>query len=243
VNAVQFSRRLTVIGALALVLVLVIAGSAYAGSTDISNNLANDWTGFVTVSDTQWLAQAFTTTLNNYIVTEVRLRLCTQDQELTGTYAVKIYSVESGLPKTATVNITTTGSISALGECDSSGGSVVQFPVPSGTLSKNTEYYLVVLANGTDTLSWAFTDDPSGTGFPSNYTSSSNGNTGWSAPSTAEGQQQMQIVASGPTAVTLRSFAASAPAGDGWAARRTEAPGVLQAVYDALSWLGIGARR
>jgi hypothetical protein len=165
-------------------LTLTPAASVQASVVTLADNTGNTEfnTAFTTNSD--WQAQAFTTTATAYTITDVAL-LLSNSTATTGTFDLSIYDSAGadGSPgaKVAAVrtaiDATTIGLTTAL--YDVSGLSI--------SLSPNTQYYLAVTAtalkeSATYGIEWSYTDAITSTGFPSAYSSSPDGGGKWTAP-------------------------------------------------------------
>jgi len=171
------------------VLVLTSWTPCKAVDVIIADNLGNTNTGSRTVTNSTWRSQQFTTTAGGYVVSKVVLPLYRSAVAMTGNYDVAIYSVSAGLPGSQVYSVSTLASSLSTTTANQT------FNV-SWALSPNTSYYLVVKGNGLSggDVRWDFTEDTSGTGFPSTYARTLNSGGLWNNTSLFD-PQLMQITA------------------------------------------------
>jgi hypothetical protein len=202
-----FPRRF-IFTALGILLTLGVVSIAFAATVDLSNNLSVLRYYYIGTGNTNWNAQAFTTTATNYAITDVKLPLCKHTDNSVGHVVLAIYSINaSSKPNAPVATVSSSVNIDSFTRTLGVPCPVVDFPVsPSVVLAPSTEYYLVAYADNVSQFDWDFTDKTTGTGFPSKYTASDDGGQTWDVPDLTY-PQQMQIVASdAPTAVTLAAF-------------------------------------
>jgi hypothetical protein len=148
--------------------------------------------------DTDWLAQSFTTTATDYILSSVTALIGNSNQAITGNYIFSIYD-DSGSGGVPGVNLgdILSNPVASL-TLSSSPITTTASPLPL-TLSPNTTYFLVLHTSGVnDTLDWYTASNGSGTGFPTNFTSSSDGGASWNTVDNTGPDQMMQILATAP---------------------------------------------
>ena len=188
-----------------LALTLALAVSAQASLVTLADNIGNTEfnTAFTTNSD--WQAQAFTTTATAYTITDVAL-LLSNFTATTGSFDLSIYDSTGtdGSPGAKVADVRT--GIDAI----TIGLTTALYDVPglSISLSPGTQYYLAVTATTlsedvTYGIEWSYTEATTGTGFPSAYSFSNNGGASWiNLPdNTFTNPSMMRIQASDPTAV------------------------------------------
>jgi len=188
--------------------ILGLAGSSQAADI-LADNLGNTLGGDVTITDSTWSAQAFTTTLTGFVIDSITLNM-TRDGSTTGTVELYIYELDVN-NKPASLPLTFVGSKDIATELSTSPGNV-DFPGLSITLDASTTYYLVMrgssVADGT--ARWSYTDDETGTGFPSYYARSIDTGATWLGP-LLDSPQIMKITAvPEPSTITLSAFGAIA---------------------------------
>lgn len=152
---------------------LLLVGLFFASMTpesqgvDLFDNLNQPSTGWCAVTNTQWEAQAFTTTSDGFILSEVSLRFW-NNSGTTGGYQIQIWDATGtgGQPGAQVGSAIHTGLAQNLSTVD---GSVLTVSNLNVTLSANTTYY--VLARGT-----SLSDVTIGTTVPGYIT--------WNTPST-----------------------------------------------------------
>jgi len=214
------SRNAAVLaGSLAALALGVAVPQAHAAATLVDNLSATPSgnNGFGGSSDTQWLAQSFTTTATDYILSSVTALIGNSNQATTGNYIFSIYD-DSGSGGVPGVNLgdILSNPVTSL-TTSSSPITTTASPLPL-TLSPNKTYFLVLHTFGADdTLDWYSANNGSGTGFPTNYTISSNGGANWNTVDNTGPDQIMQILATAPppvpTPAPLPIFGAAAAFG------------------------------
>jgi hypothetical protein len=174
---------------------LALASPVRAIQEDISNNLGNDYSFSEAIDDVTAHAQAFMTTDDNVVVTQVELPLWKLGN-VEGTYTVEIYTVSGNKPGAVYRTVAANVSANTLptGSFDGSTAPVL-FDNLFLPLAASTSYYLVVRGTALDSpIWWDYTSLPTGIGFPSNYSYRDSGNPNWYEP-TQDSFMQMRIAA------------------------------------------------
>ena len=205
-------------GSLAALALGVAAPQATSAATLVDNLSASTLgtSPFGGPGDTDWLAQSFTTTATDYILSSVTALIGNSNPATTGNYIFSIYdgSGPGGVPGVNLGDILS-NSVTGIPTLATSIQATAS-PLPL-TLSPNTNYFLVLRTSGAnDALEWYSATNGSGTGFPTNFTSSSNGGTSWNAIDNTGPDQMMQILATSPpppTPAPLSIFGAAAAFG------------------------------
>jgi hypothetical protein len=178
-----------------LMLFMGLATTAFAAPVDLANNLANYTIASSNVSNSQWMAQAFTTTATNTRVTSVVMALCS-GPGVAGTYIVEIWNATGagGRPGSKVADVAANADAASLPSDSSCSASAKTFSGLSIQLAPSTIYYLVARpgAGMLGSLWWHITFNTSGTGFPSNQSYALGGV--WAAPYTTA-PVIMQVVA------------------------------------------------
>lgn len=189
-----------VAGAFTALAMAVVTPQGHAAT--LSDNLSSVSTNTQTfgspsgTGDTEWLAQAFTTTATDYILTSVSAIISNQNSGTTGNYIFSIFDTGSGGVPGVNLGDILTNPISGLGGTASTISTTTS---PVLALSPSTNYYLVLRTTGaTDGLEWYTAPNGSGTGFPSNYSLSTDGGSTWSTPDSTGDALVMKILAEGP---------------------------------------------
>jgi len=218
------SRNAAVLaGSLAALALGVAAPQAHAaGATTLVDNLSVTSLGtgaFGSSSgsgDTNWLAQSFTTTATDYILSSVTALIGNGNVASSGNYIFSIYddSGTGGIPGVNLGDILTNPIVGF--PSSATPISTTASPLPL-TLSPNKTYFLVLHTSGAnDTLDWYNAANGSGTGFPTNFTASSDGGATWNTVDNNGPDQMMQILATSPpppTPAPLPIFGAAAAFG------------------------------
>jgi hypothetical protein len=202
------ARNLALTGALALGLTAHPSRAAVIFD-NLSAPLPN---GYVGVSNTQYLAQAFTTTATDFVLTAVHLRLFNQSGT-SGGFELQLRDAtgSSGKPGALVGTTLYTGQAQNLG----SSGTLLSVTGLNRTLAANTTYYLVAagrsltddLTDPTDpiigSLGWNMTDTTS----PGLYTyGSGNSGTTWNTPYSYSGYMKIEA---GPAGASVPDAAGS----------------------------------
>jgi len=213
------SRNAAVLAGSLAALALGVAAPHAAPAATLVDNLSATSVGtgaFGSSSDTDWLAQSFTTTATDYILSSVTALIGNGNVASSGNYIFSIYD-DSG-----------TGGIPGVNLGDILTNPIAGFPVSATpisttasplplTLSPNKTYFLVLHTSGAnDTLDWYNAANGSGTGFPTNFTASSDGGATWNTVDNTGPDQMMQILATSPpppTPAPLPIFGAAAAFG------------------------------
>jgi len=148
--------------------------------------------------DTDWLAQSFTTTATDYVLSSVSALIDNVNQATTGNYIFSIYddSGSGGIPGVNLGDILTSP-ITGLTSIPTTITTTAS-PLPL-TLGPNKTYFLVLHTSGADdSLNWYNAANGSGTGFPTNFTASSDGGASWNTVDNTGPDQMMQILATAP---------------------------------------------
>lgn len=166
-------------------LVLGLAGSGQAA--DLYNTLpaTNRGDDFINAGTPNLrLAQSFSTTANDYILSSVTLSMFMGVLNSPGTFGVELYGFNTNDSKPTT--LVTGGSIySGNSSILSTSATDVVFSGLNITLVPSTQYYIVINANLNHALFWQYAKYPSGsgsTGYSTQYyTSSSDSGSSWSS--------------------------------------------------------------
>ena len=130
---------------LMLTVAITCCGSTSRAGVVLFDNLsAGQPTGYFGVTNSQWVAQAFSTTATGYVLDEVSLRLWNQNGT-TGNFEIQVWDAlgTSGSPGAQVGSAIYTGQAASLGDSLS----LLNIPGLSVALGANTTYYLV--ARGT----------------------------------------------------------------------------------------------
>ena len=197
---------------------LLVSLAASAENIVVVNSLTGASPGSVTtsssdaISNTDWVAQQFTTPADHFIITDVALQLWNVGGVATGTYDVSFWDTSgtSGAPGVKVANVAVAAAISALGTTNAG---QVTFNALSIGLTEATNYFLVVSSSaisGTDNLSWGDTTSQTFTGHSTvgfnTTTASISGPGTWVVSGTSDAQQ-MKIQAEIPEPASLALFA------------------------------------
>lgn len=169
----------------------------------LADNLTESQTNTASMNDSNWSAQAFTTTATDYIITSVTAALHKSDVGVVGDVHLYFYDAAGtgGRPGSQVGGLVGSVNASVLTTVP---GADYTFSGLNVSLSPNTFYYVVLGGNGTSggAFRWDYTTSTSGTGFPSNYAQSNDTRSSWSA-ATATNPQQMQVTAVPEPSTTL----------------------------------------
>ena len=188
---------------------------ASAAGVDLSNNLSQPFSDQALVDKTNWHTQGFATDATHTQITTVSLPLC-KEVGVTGSYEVQIWTATGAgaTPGSRVADVAASAPTSVLSTCVLSGASpTVTFSSLAIDLSPSTTYYLLVSGvgiTGTGFVKWDYTSTTSGTGFPSNYTSTINGGVNWELVNLTD-PQKMQIVADAPATAATTTVLTSSP--------------------------------
>lgn len=145
VCAARTGRGWSYLTMLMLTVAMACCGSASRAGVVLFDNLsAGQPNGYFGVTNSQWVAQAFSTTATDYVLDEVSLRLWNQNGT-TGNFEIQVWdaSGDSGRPGAQVGSAIYTGQAASLGDSTS----LLTIPGLSVALGANTTYYLV--ARGT----------------------------------------------------------------------------------------------
>lgn len=185
-----------------LALVLLGLVSPARAADIIADNLSNTIGGDVTITDSSWSAQAFTTLAGN-VIDSIVVNM-TRDGGTTGTVELYIYELDvDNKPKNSAY--ASVGSIDIATGLSTSPANV-SFTNLNITLASTT-YYLLLRGSGVanGTARWSYTDDEAGIGFPSLYTRTITSGTSWNTPS-PDSPQIMQITVVPEPSTILLSY-------------------------------------
>lgn len=129
------------VAALMVILTVSCGGSASRAGVVLFDNLsAGSPNGDFGVTNSQWVAQAFSTTATGYVLDEVSLRLWNQNGT-TGNFEIQVWDAlgPSGRPGAQVGSAIYTGQAASLGDSTS----LLTIPGLSVALGANTPYYLV----------------------------------------------------------------------------------------------------
>ncbi len=176
--AAQAGRGGSCLSLLMLIGAIACCGHAGQAQAYLFNNLSDAINGSTNVSNTQWLAQGFSTTTTNFVLDEVALRLSDKRGDTTGNFEIQVWDAAgaSGSPGAQVGSAIYTG----LAENLPDASSLLTISGLSVTLGASTNYYL--LARGTTlnsegALQWDVTN-----GITSNAYASTNSGTSWVGP-------------------------------------------------------------
>lgn len=159
VFAARISRSWSSLTMLMLTVAIACCGSASRAGVVLFDNLAaGSPNGFFGVTNTQWVAQAFSTTATGYVLNEVSLRLWNPNGT-TGSFQIQVWDAlgTSGRPGAQVGSAIYTGQAASLGDSDS----LLTIAGLSVALGANTPYYLVARGTTLDDagfLAWNATD-------------------------------------------------------------------------------------
>ena len=202
IGAIGSRNAAVLAGSLAALALGVAAPQAHAAT--LVNNLSatpvgtNAFGSSSGSGDTDWLAQSFTTTATDYILSSVSALIDNGNGASTGNYIFSIYddSGSGGIPGVNLGDILTSP-ITGLSATPTP-ISATASPLPL-TLSPSKTYFLVLHTSGADdSLNWSNASNGSGTGFPTNFTSSSDSGATWNTVDNTGPDQMMQILATAP---------------------------------------------
>ncbi len=163
-----------------LTVILLSASSSFASLIALSDNLGNTNYGNINRLSGQSDAQGFRTTAQGFIVTGVTM-LLEKGPDIAGNFSVSIYDATGtgGAPGSSAGSVVAYYDASLL---NLNTASAVSWHGLSIGLSPDTNYYLVFTPSGLSRTSpgnayigWGVTRDATGTGFPSNRTTRTDG--------------------------------------------------------------------
>ena len=179
------SKLSTVLTALPLAaLTLALTVSAQATLVYLADNTGQTEFSTSSSTNTDWQAQAFTTTATAYTLTDVALPLCNSTAR-TGTFALSIYDSTGtgGAPGGWVTDVRDSIDAATIGLATA----LYDVPGLSIVLNPSTSYFLVLkgtaLVGESLGIEWSYTDALEGVGFPSAYFASSDSGGTWGAPS------------------------------------------------------------
>ena len=195
---------------LMLTVAITCCGSTSRAGVVLFDNLsAGQPTGYFGVTNSQWVAQAFSTTATGYVLDEVSLRLWNQNGT-TGNFEIQVWDAlgTSGSPGAQVGSAIYTGQAASLGV---SSGSLLTIAGLSVALGANTTYNLVARGTtltGAGFLAWDATDV-----ITSNSYDTINGSE-WSGPFTQNLYMKVSAVPEPSTAIMIGAALAA------WVIRR-----------------------
>lgn len=171
-----------------LALISLVSGLALSSAmpvmaTTISSNITATTNRGAIVSNSSWQAQSFTTDLDSFRITDVSLKIWRQDNAL-GSVFLSIY--DSQVNGEVGDEIVPLADIDVQNLVSDPNDVLAVFDLTNldVKLLAAHDYYLVLGASNLDhSVFWGATNSTSGTGFPSAYSSSSNGGQSWNGTS------------------------------------------------------------
>jgi len=178
---------------LALLLTLPWAGPVLASLT-LFDNLAQDGDYYVSITNTDWSAQGFSTAAGAVMLNEVEVALY-NDSGTGGDFAIELWNSTGtgGTPGTRLAQLFQGGA----GLLGSDSSDSFEINGLSLALAAATDYYLVVRGIDLDALSeikWTYADSALGTGLPADYTQTTDSGPSWGVP-VQDNPQKMRIEA------------------------------------------------
>ncbi|MEI7923501.1 MAG: PEP-CTERM sorting domain-containing protein [Planctomycetota bacterium] len=159
---------------------IMLASSHMAKAVDLVNLLGSSDDGVNAVNNSNWIANSFTTTATEYMITDVVLRLSNPSSLATGDFQVAIYTATgaAGRPGTLVSTISTNSATSL-----ASSASDFAISGLTTTLEASKKYFLVLKGLTLDNnISWSFANTATGIGATtSSFSSSTNSGTSWAA--------------------------------------------------------------
>lgn len=208
VFAARTGRGWSSLTMLMLTVAIACCGSASRAGVVLFDNLsAGDPNGNFGVNNSQWVAQAFSTTATGYVLDEVSLRLWNPNGT-TGSFQIQVWtSGTSGRPGAQVGSAIYTGQAASLGDSDS----LLTIAGLSVALGANTPYYLVARGTTLDDagfLAWNATNV-----ITSNSYDTINGST-WNGPYSQNLYMKVSAVPEPSTAIMIGAALAA------WVIRR-----------------------
>lgn len=165
-----------------------------AQAADLANNLSNFRNGSGEITNDIFIAQAFTTTATDFIISSVTVAAYKSNPATTGTLNLFFYDATGADGRPGALVQASAIASSDLSELGSTPGDTHTWSL-NYELDPSTTYYVVLGAEslvGVEGVDWDFTLDSSGVGFPSFYSGSLNSGATWGAPATPF-YMQMQV--------------------------------------------------
>jgi hypothetical protein len=162
VRAAQTGHGRSCLTMLMLTVAAVCCGQASQAGVVLFDNLSDAGSGSTGVTNTQWTAQAFSTTATDFVLDEVSLRLWDQRGNTEGNFEIQVWDAAgaSGSPGAQVGSAIYTG----LAENLPDASSLLTISGLSVTLGPSTNYYLVALGTtltrpeGSPSLRWDVTN-------------------------------------------------------------------------------------
>ena len=182
VCAAQTGHGRSCLTMLMLTVAAVCCGQASQAGVVLFDNLSDAGSGSTGVTNTQWTAQAFSTTATDFVLDEVSLRLWDQRGNTEGNFEIQVWDAAgaSGSPGAQVGSAIFTG----LAENLADSSSLLTISGLSVALGASTNYYLVARGTtltrpeGSPSLRWDVTN-----GISSNAYASTNSGASWGSPS------------------------------------------------------------
>lgn len=189
---------------------LTLCISTVAGAADLANNLSESsgGAGAPTINDTNFVAQAFSTSATHFVIDSVTVAAFKSSAGVTGTLNLFFYDATgvADRPNVA-VQVSPIASVSAA-TLTTNQGDTYTWSGLNFALSASKTYYVVLagasVAGGE--LVWDYSGSTAGTGFPSNYSQSSDTGVNWSLPSLATPQRMRVTAVPEPSSIALGAF-------------------------------------